>query len=263
MSNFEAFVLGLLQGLTEFLPISSSGHIEIGKALFGDRLPNETLFTVVVHGATVLSTILVFRKEIISLIAGVFKFKWNDETIYISKIVVSMIPIGIVGLLFEDFIRESFFGNVMLVGFMLLITGLLLTFAHRVKTNGQREVGFMDSLLIGLAQVVAILPGISRSGSTISAGLLLGVSREKAAQFSFLMVLAPIIGANLKTILSGEITAPNQAAMPLIIGFITAFISGYMACKWMISIVKRGKLIYFAYYCFLLGSISILIEVFS
>jgi len=262
MSGFEAFILGLLQGLTEFLPVSSSGHIEIGKALFGDHLPNETLFTVVVHGATVLSTIVVFRKEIASMIAGLFKFKWNDDTIYISKLAVSMIPIGIVGLLFEDFIRESFFGNVMLVGFMLFITGLLLTFAHRAKNNSSKEVGFKEALLIGLAQVIAILPGISRSGSTISAGLLLGVSKENSTKFSFLMVLVPIIGANLKTILSGEISAPNQPALPLIIGFVTAFVSGYIACKWMINIVNRGKLIYFAYYCFFIGSISILAEVF-
>jgi len=258
MSNFEALVLGILQGLTEFIPISSSGHIEIGKALFGDKIRNEMLFTIVVHGATVLSTILVFRKDIGSLFVGLFKFKLNDETIYISKLAISAIPVAIVGLLYEDIIRETFFGSVMLVGFMLLITGLLLTFAHRVKNSSEKKIGFFDSFLIGISQVLAILPGISRSGATISAGLLLGASRENSARFSFLMVLVPIIGANIKTILSGEISQPNESVTPLILGFVAAFITGYAACKWMLKVVKKGKLIYFAYYCFIIGSLSII-----
>lgn len=257
MTIFEAFILGLIQGLTEFLPISSSGHLEIGKALLNTKSPDHLLFTIVVHGATVLSTIAVFRKEILSLINGLLKFEWNFSTQYISKLAVSAIPILIIGLLFYENIETMFFGNTVLVGFMLYVTGLLLVFAHYVKITGS-EIGFIQSLIIGTTQVLAILPGVSRSGATIAAALLTGVKKEQATRFSFLMVLAPIIGANILAIGRSEVSDLQLEILPLMTGFVVAFISGFLACKWMITLVNKRKLIFFAYYCFMMGTLVLI-----
>jgi undecaprenyl-diphosphatase len=215
------------------------------------------LFAIVVHGATVLSTIVIFYKDIISLIKGIFLFKWNEETKYALKIILSMIPVGVVGLLFKDKIEALFSGNLTFVGSMLLVTAAVLAFTYFAKSK-KREVSFIDSVVIGIAQVLAIIPGISRSGSTIATALLLGVEREKAARFSFLMVLLPIIGANLADVVGGDMAVESGiGTLPLIAGFIAAFISGLLACKLMINLVKKGKLIYFAAYCAVIGIIAI------
>ena len=256
MSALEALILGLIQGLTEFLPVSSSGHLEIGKALLGVEATDDLLFTVVVHGATVLSTLVVFWKEIVRLLQGLFRFRMNDETVYVLKLVVSMIPILIVGVFFKDTV-EGFFGNsLVLVGYMLLLTALLLTLATYLG-SGKHEIRFRDAFIIGVAQCVAVLPGLSRSGTTIATGLLLGNKKESVAQFSFLMVLAPILGENLLTLLSGEI---GHSAIPLgslAIGFLAAFVSGWAACRFMLRIVRKGKLVYFAAYCVVVGLLAI------
>lgn len=259
MNWLEGLILGLLQGLTEFLPVSSSGHLELGKALFGVDAENSILFTIVVHGATVLSTIVVFRKDLWVLIKGLFKFQWNDETKYVLKIFISIIPVIIVGFLFKDFVEKFFSGgNVTFVGFMLLITGTLLAFTY-LKKSGNRDITYFDSLIIGISQAIAVIPGISRSGSTIATGLLLGNKRELIAKFSFIMVLIPIAGENFLKVYKGEITGAggvNTAA--LLAGFLAAFFSGLFACKWMIGLVKKGRLIYFSIYCFIIGIIAIL-----
>lgn len=259
MDWLEALILGIVQGLTEFLPVSSSGHLELGKVILGVEAERSLIFTVVVHGATVLSTIFVFHKDLWILLKGLFAFKWNDETKYISKILISMIPVVIVGLFFAEEIESFFTGNVVFVGSMLIITALLLTFTYFKKSN-LRKISFIDSLIIGIAQAVAVLPGISRSGATISTGLMLGNKRELIAKFSFLMVLIPIIAANVKDLFTGEMASESSiGAVPLLIGFFAAFISGLLACKWMIGIVKKGKLIYFAIYCFIIGLIAIFV----
>jgi undecaprenyl-diphosphatase len=257
MNWLEALLLGIIQGLTEFLPVSSSGHLELGKVVLGVDAERSLVFTVLVHGATVLSTIVVFYKDIFSLIKGLFAFKWNDETRYIAKIFFSMIPVALIGLFFKDEVEGFFTGNLVLVGSMLLITATMLLFTHFKKSN-ERNITFLDSFIIGIAQALAVLPGISRSGSTISTGLLLGNKRSIIARFSFLMVLIPIIGANLKDIFSGDLSG-NQGIgiVPLLVGFFAAFISGLIACKWMIGIVKKGKLIYFSIYCYLVGLVAI------
>ncbi len=257
MNWIEALILGIIQGLTEFLPVSSSGHLEIGKAIMGVEATDSMVFTVVVHGATVLSTIVVFRKEIWELITGFFRFQMNEETHYIFKIAVSMIPVGIVGLFFKDYVESLFTGNILLVGSMLIFTAVLLAFTYYAKPR-DKKISYKDAFIIGLAQAVAVIPGISRSGSTISTGLLLGNNKERTARFSFLMVLIPIIGANLKDILDGSMAnSSGVGTLPLIIGFFAAFISGLLACTWMINIVKRGKLIYFAIYCLIIGLIAV------
>lgn len=259
MNWIEALILGLLQGLTEFLPVSSSGHLELGKALLGVNAENNLAFTVVVHGATVLSTIIVFRKDILLLIRDVFSFQWNESTQYIAKIAVSMIPIGIVGVFFKDEVAALFDNNgiLLIVGCMLLVTATLLGFTYYAKQK-DKEISFKDALIIGLAQTFAILPGISRSGATIATGLLLGNKKAEIAKFSFLMVLVPIIGENILCLLSGEFTSnASLEVTPLIVGFIAAFVSGLLACSWMIKLVKKGKLIYFAFYCLIIGVIAI------
>ncbi|MFA8433812.1 MAG: undecaprenyl-diphosphate phosphatase [Marinifilaceae bacterium] len=258
MNWIDAFILGLLQGLTEFLPVSSSGHLEIGKALLGIQAENNLTFTVVVHGATVLSTLVVFRKDILELLSGSLQFKWNSSTQYIAKIALSMLPIGIVGVFFKDEVEAIFNGDniLLLVGCMLLITATLLGFTYYSRQK-DKDIDFKDALMIGMAQTFAILPGISRSGSTIATGLLLGNKKEHIAKFSFLMVLVPIIGENILGLIKGDFTQGSIGILPLIVGFITAFISGLLACKWMINIVKRGKLIYFAIYCLIIGVIAI------
>ena len=257
MSWLEALILGIVQVLTEFLPVSSSGHLEIGKVILGVEAEKSLIYTVVVHGATVLSTIVVFWKDILKLLKGLFAFQWNEETQYISKIFVSMIPVIIVGAFFAEEIEAFFTGNLLLVGSMLIITALLLASTYYSKQTKKR-ISFIDSFIIGIAQTIAVMPGISRSGSTIATGLLLGNKKEGIARFSFLMVLIPIIGANIKDLLSGDIVNNSSVGVtPLLIGFIAAFISGLLACKWMINIVKKGKLIYFAIYCFIIGMIAI------
>lgn len=259
MSWIEALILGIIQGLTEFLPVSSSGHLEIGSVLLEAQSSDNLLFAVVVHLATALATIVVFKEDILILLRDVFKFQWNESTQFTAKIVLSMIPVFIVAVFFKDQIEELFVGNLVLVGSMLLITGGLLLFAH-FKKDGIKSVGFFSAILIGLAQAFAVLPGISRSGSTIATALILGVERSKAARFSFLMVLIPILGASLLEMLdyNENPTAHTIDSTSLIVGFLSAFVSGYIACRWMIKIVKKGKLTYFAAYCFVVGAIAII-----
>lgn len=257
MTWIEALILGIVQGLTEFLPVSSSGHLEIGKVMLGVNAEKSLIFTVVVHGATVMSTVVVFWKDLLKLFKGFFAFRLNDETIYLLKIAVSMIPVLILGFTFAEEIEMLFTGNMLIVGSMLLVTGLLLTFSYYARQR-DKEISFMDSFVIGIAQAFAVIPGISRSGATISTGLLLKNRKEGIAKFSFLMVLVPIIGANLKDLLDGKLSGEsNISILALSVGFIAAFVSGLLACKWMIGIVNKGKLIYFALYCFLIGSLAL------
>mgnify|MGYP001272875051 CR=1 FL=1 len=259
MEWFEALILGIIQGLTEFLPVSSSAHLEIGKVIFGIKGEENIYFSILVHGATVLSTIVVFYKDILKLFSGLFKFKYNSETQYVLKIFVSMIPVLIVGLFFKDFVK-SFFNseNLIITGSFLFVTALLLFFTYFFKRNNQREIGYVDSLIIGLAQAFAVFPGISRSGATIATGLMIGNKKTEIAKFSFLMVLIPILGENLLDIIDGSFVSTSISSVCLIIGFLSAFISGLVACKIMIRLVSKGKLIWFAVYCVIAGLISIL-----
>ncbi len=254
MEVIDAILLGIIQGLTEFLPVSSSGHLELGKALLGDEsLPKESLlFTVVLHFATALSTIVVFRKDILAIVRGIFKFKWNEETSFVAKIALSMVPAAAVGIFFEDELEQLFGGQILLVGLMLIVTALLLFLADRAKNTG-KKVSFLDALVIGVSQAIAILPGVSRSGATISTSVLLGNDKTKAARFSFLMVVPLIFGKIAKDLLGGELTYDSQQALPMVVGFVAAFVSGLLACTWMIRLVKRSKLTYFAIYCFVVG----------
>lgn len=258
MSVFEAIILGLVQGLTEFLPVSSSGHLELTKEIFGNSsLPQESLLmTVVLHAATALSTIVIFRKDIAFLIKGLFQFKNNDQFRYSLKIVISMVPAAAVGVLFEEQIDQLFGGQIMLVGVMLLLTGTLLFLADKAQ-NTLKSVGTGSAFLIGIAQAIAILPGISRSGATISTSVLLGIDRAKAARFSFLMVVPLILGKMAKDILSGDLAASQTEPTLLIAGFVAAFISGLIACQWMIKLVRNSQLKYFSYYCYVVGLIAI------
>jgi undecaprenyl-diphosphatase len=253
----EAIILGIVQGLTEFLPVSSSGHLEIGNYIFGtERSADEDLlFIVTLHAATALSTIFVFRQDIFEILKGVFQPSFNDSKRFAIAVIISMIPAAIVGLFFDDFIAQFFNQNLLLIGFMLLVTAALLLFADRAK-NTNRSVGFMDAIIVGLAQAVATLPGISRSGATIATSVLLGIDRAKAARFSFLMVVPLIFGKMAKDILDGTFTN-NTQALPLIGGFIAALITGYFACTWMIALVKKSKLSYFSWYCLVVGLIAI------
>jgi undecaprenyl-diphosphatase len=258
MNWFEALVLGLIQGLTEFLPVSSSGHLELGKYLFGMDHEANFYFSIAVHGATVLSTIVVLWKEIVDLFKGVFKFRMNEETIYVLKIVVSMIPVGIAGLFMSEIASEYFNGNMMALGFQFIFSAglLLMTLFIRPK---ERSITFLDSFIIGIAQALAVLPAISRSGATIATGMMLGNRKADIAKFSFLMVLVPIIGANIIEMNSGKFSTEGTSVFVILIGFATAFISGYFACKWMINLVKKGNLLWFAVYCILVGIFSILL----
>lgn len=261
MSWFEALVLGLLQGLTEYLPVSSSGHLAIGSALFGIEGEENLTFTIVVHVATVLSTLVILWKEIDWIFRGLFKFEMNEETKYVLSIIVSMIPVGVVGLFFKDYVEEIFGSGLLIVGIMLLLTACLLIFSYYAKPRQKQKISYRDAFIIGLAQACAVMPGLSRSGSTIATGLLLGNKKESLAQFSFLMVIPPILG---EALLSGmEIVKDASAAnaeislTALIVGFLAAFLSGCAACKWMINIVKKGKLVYFGIYCALAGAVTI------
>ena len=258
MEPIDAFILGIIQGLTEFLPVSSSGHLELGKAILGDTsMPQDSLlFTVVVHFATALSTLVVFRKDVWDLLKGLFQFRWNEESRFSLKIVISMIPAAVIGLSFESEIETFFGGQVMLVGFMLVLTALLLYLADKARDT-HKEVSYLNALVIGIAQAIAILPGISRSGATISTSVLLGVDKGRAARFSFLMVVPLILGKIAQDLLSGELSYHSNQIMPLGLGFLAAFIAGLFACTWMIKLVKRSRLTYFAVYCLLIGVLAI------
>ncbi len=258
MDWLEALILGLIQGLTEFLPVSSSGHLEIIKVLFGDNsLPKESLtYTVILHLATALSTIVIFRKELLEITKGLFQFKNNEEFRFSLKIIISMIPAAIIGVLFEEELEAMFSGNILFVGFMLLITATLLLLADKAK-NTDKDVSYKNSLIIGISQAIAMLPGISRSGATISTSVLLGVDRTRAAKFSFLMVVPLILGKVAKDVLSGDIAIEGSQLSSYSIGFFAAFISGLLACTWMIALVKRSKLSYFAIYCAVVGIFAI------
>lgn len=272
MSWWEALVLGIIQGLTEFLPVSSSGHLEIGQALFGTASEENLTFAIVVHTATVLATIVILWREIVQLFRGTFcTIEWNQEKDYVAKILVSMIPVFIIGMFFKDEV-EAFFGNgLLLVGICLLVTACLLYLSEwlnkRLAQKGREghEVTYRDAFVIGLAQACAVLPGLSRSGTTIATGLLCGVKKESVAQFSFLMVLVPILGEaflDLLDLLKGELTS-SLGLMPLLVGFVAAFATGCFACKFMLNIVRKQKLIYFAIYCLCAGAFAICWHVFA
>ncbi|PLX04204.1 MAG: UDP-diphosphatase [Marinilabiliales bacterium] len=259
MDWLEAIILGIIQGLTEFLPVSSSGHLEIAKYILGDTsLPEESLLmTVVLHAATALSTIVVFRKDLLEIFIGLFQFKWNEQTKFSLKIIISMIPAGVIGVFFNDEIESLFGGRLLLVGSMLIVTAVLLLLADRAKTTN-KSVGYWHSVIIGISQAIAIIPGISRSGATISTSVILGIDRSKAARFSFLMVVPLILGAMAKDLMSGEIHYTPDLLIPLSTGFISALLTGILACTWMISLVKKAKLSWFAGYCFIVGTIAII-----
>ena len=257
MSWFEALVLGIVQGLTEYLPVSSSGHLAIGSALFGIQGEENLAFTIVVHVATVFSTLVILWKEIEWIFRG---FKMNAETRYVINILISMIPIGIVGVFFKDTVEDIFGSGLLIVGCMLLLTAALLAFSYYAKPRQKESISMKDAFIIGLAQACAVMPGLSRSGTTIATGLLLGNNKAKLAQFSFLMVIPPILGEALLDVMKavkGEAVAGDIPALSLVVGFIAAFVSGCIACKWMINIVKKGKLIYFAIYCAIAGLVTI------
>lgn len=262
MSEFEALILGLLQGFTEYLPVSSSGHLAIGGALFGVHGEDNLSFTIAVHVATVFSTLVILWKEINWLFKGLMKGRMNDETRYAANILVSMIPIGIVGVFFKDWVEEVFGSGLLIVGLMLLLTATLLTFSYYAKPRQKEAISLRDAFIIGVSQACAVMPGLSRSGTTIATGLLLGNNKAKLAQFSFLMVIPPILGeavlSTIKAIKGGASAAIGDISVSaLIVGFAAAFIAGCIACKWMINIVKAGKLIYFAIYCAIVGSITV------
>lgn len=263
MDWLEALILGIIQGLTEFLPVSSSGHLELTKALFGKSvIPEESmLMTVVLHAATALSTILVFRKDVLVIIQGIIRWQWNEEMKFVVKVGISMIPAGIIGLTMEKQIEHLFGGQIILVGSMLLITAALLFIADKSKTTS-KGVSYRNSLVIGISQAIAILPGISRSGATISTSVMFGIDRTKAARFSFLMVVPLILAKMLLELMNGDVQNSSIGAFPLIIGFIAAFVSGALACSWMIKLVRRAKLKYFAYYCMVIGFLAIGIMIF-
>ena len=260
MDWIQALILGLVQGLTEYLPVSSSGHLAIGSYLFGLEGEENLAFTVAVHVATVLSTLVILWKEIDWIFRGLFKCEMNDETRYVINIIISMIPVGIVGVFFKDTVEEIFGSGLVIVGCMLLVTAALLTFSYFAKPRQKSTIGWRDALIIGIAQACAVMPGLSRSGSTIATGLLLGNKKETLAQFSFLMVIPPILGEALLDVVKavkGEEAFGGIDVLPLTVGFLAAFVSGCLACKWMINIVKKGKLIYFGIYCAVAGVLAI------
>lgn len=257
MTTLQSIILGVVQGLTEFLPVSSSGHLMLASEILGTDLSaaDDLTFSLTLHAATVLSTIVVLWREVARLFKGVFSRTFNEEQAYVLKIVISMIPVGVVGFLFKDYL-EAAFSSVLVVGVMLLVTALLLTFAYKAKPRQKDSISYRDAFIIGVAQACATLPGLSRSGSTIATGLLLGNKKESVAQFSFLMVLPPILGNALLDIVKGEFGGGVEF-MPLIAGFVTAFVTGCLACKFMIEMVKRGKLIWFAAYCAVVGVVAV------
>jgi undecaprenyl-diphosphatase len=258
MDYFEAFLLGVVQGLTEFLPISSSGHIEISKVILGSSFDKNEglLFTIILHFATALSTMFIFRKDIINIFKGLLTKKWNESKKFSLSILISMIPAVFIGLLYEDFINSLFNGNLILVAAMLYITGLLLFLSDFLKIK-QNKITYKNSFIIGLAQAIAILPGISRSGATIATSVIMGIDREKAARFSFIMVIPLIFGSMFKSMIDYDFNFESFNIISLLIGFISAFITGLFACKWMIRLVKSSKLYYFSIYCWIVGSIIV------
>ncbi|MDY0099391.1 MAG: undecaprenyl-diphosphate phosphatase [Bacteroidales bacterium] len=258
MNIFEAIVLGLVQGLTEFLPVSSSGHLELGKYLFGIDHESNFFFSIAVHGATLLSTLLVFWNDIVGLLKGLAEPGMNDEKKYGLKILVSMIPVGIAGFFMYQISSVFFAGNMLILGIEFMITSLFLILTTVIKPR-ERNMTYLDAFIIGLAQVLAVTPGISRSGATIATGMMLGNRKTELARFSFLMVLIPIAGANLLEVLSGRVSTEETCISCIIAGFITAFITGFLACKLMVNLVKKGKLAWFAVYCIILGIFSILL----
>jgi undecaprenyl-diphosphatase len=267
MTWWEAFILGIIQGLTEFLPVSSSGHLEIGHALLGTASDENVTFAIVVHAATVLSTLCILWKEVSQLFKGTFTtLRWNEEKNYVSMILVSMIPIFIVGVFFKDYVTSFFGSGLLLVGVCLCVTAVLLYFSEWLSKRREgigHEVGYKDAIIIGLSQALAVLPGLSRSGTTIATGLLCGVKKESVTKFSFLMVLIPILGEallELWDVLQGDVVAASVGILPLLVGFVAAFASGCLACRFMINIVRRQKLIYFAIYCLSAGIFSIVYE---
>jgi len=265
MDIIDAIILGVIQGLTEFLPVSSSGHLELAKAWLGTSyVPQESLlFTVVLHFATALSTVIVFRKDIRDIVLGILKLQWNDDMKFMIKIIISMIPAVIIGLFFEaqfTALLESHF-IILIVGIALIVTGLLLFFANKSRRTN-KEVTKQHAFIIGISQAIAILPGISRSGATIATSVLLGNDKVKAARFSFLMVIPLIFGKIIKDILSGDLNYNANISVGLFIGFLSAFITGLIACTWMINLVKKSKLIYFSIYCFIVGIIAVIVTLF-
>ncbi len=270
MEWFEAIILGLVQGLTEFLPVSSSGHLLIGKELLGVEAADDLVFETTVHAATVLSTIVVFRKQLWDLLKGFFKFKYNDQTDYVLKICVSMVPVFIIGVFFKDFV-EGLFQSIFIVGLALVCTAMLLFFSDMAsgprrkasvsERKGYRNgISYWQAFVVGLGQALAVVPGLSRSGTTISTGLLCGVRRDVMAQFSFLMVLVPILGESFLQLVGGEVSGSSIGALPLVLGFIAAFVSGLFACKVMIALVKKARLSWFALYC---AIVALLIFIFA
>tara|TARA_A100001011_G_scaffold133455_2_gene140644 strand:+ start:4139 stop:4927 length:789 start_codon:yes stop_codon:yes gene_type:complete len=261
MSALETLILGIIQGLTEFLPVSSSGHLEIVKAIFGSDYDQQQglLITITLHSATAFSTIFVFRKEIALILTDLLQFKKGESFDFSSKILLSMIPAVIIGLFFEDFIASLFKDKIALVGGMLFITALLLYFADQVNQNN-KEFNYENSFYIGIIQAIAILPGISRSGATIALALMLKIDRDKAARFSFLMVIPLILGSMVKSITDGSLSEENTALFPLMIGFVSAFMTGVFACRWMVALVKKSQLKYFSFYCILVGILAILLS---
>ncbi len=259
MDTLQAILLGIVQGITEFLPVSSSGHLQIAKELLGVEIDNNITFDVTLHAATVLSTVVVMWSELWRLLRGIFSRRFNDEQAFVLKILLSMIPAGVVGIAFGEQL-EALFSNLLFVGCMLLLTAALLAFAYYARPRLKNDISYRDSFLIGLAQAAATLPGLSRSGSTIATGLLLGNRRESVASFSFIMVIPVILGKMLLDLCSGEMAAMETGAAPLIGGFVAAFAVGTLACRWMISIVTRGKLIWFAWYCLAVGAVSVLAQ---
>ena len=258
MDLLNAIILGVIQGLTEFLPVSSSGHLEIGKELLGTDLdPDDSmLMTVVLHAATALSTVVVFYKDIMEIVRGLFSSKWNDHHAFAAKVVLSMIPAAIVGITMDSWIESLFAGKMWLVGSMLLVTGVLLFLADRAKST-DKGVGYFEAIIVGISQAIAILPGISRSGATISTSVLLGIDRMKSARFSFLMVVPLILGKMAKDLLDDSFTTTGAQALPMIVGFVAAFVTGVFACKWMIALVRKCQLWWFSAYCFIVGAIAI------
>jgi len=266
MSWIEGVILGIIQGLTEFLPVSSSGHLAIAGAFFGLTGEENLAFAILVHIATVLSTIIVLWGEVSGLLRGLFAFRWNDETKMVSKLLLSMIPVGVVGLFFKDTVEVFFGSGLLLVGFMLLLTAALLLISYFPRPRLKEEISFLDSFLIGLAQACAVMPGLSRSGTTIATGIWLGNKKENAAKFAFLMVILPVMGESLLDVMKvfkGDVSVFSSFSVAAMIGgFAAAFLSGLIACKWMINLVKKGKMLYFAIYCIIAGLFVIIYSLF-
>ena len=262
MSALETLILGIVQGLTEFLPVSSSGHLELVKAIFGGDYEQQQglLVTITLHAATAFSTIFVFRKDIVMILSDLLCFKRGESLNFSLKIILSMIPAVIIGLFFEDFIASLFVGKIALVAVMLMITALLLFLADRVNENN-KELNYSNTFYIGVIQAIAILPGISRSGATIALAVLLKIDRNKAARFSFLMVIPLILGSMAKSVMDGNLSQDSTALLPLLVGFVSAFITGVFACRWMVTLVKKSQLKYFSFYCFAVGALAILFSV--